>query len=467
MRDATLQTTTKVETPPVRTESTGTSDGVPPSDRLRGGPSTVNLLNFRWLTMLRWAAVVGQTLAIFCVTAGLRVSLPLLPVSCIILAELIANLAAWHRGRTQTRLHERELAAWVGFDLVAFTSMLYFTGGPSNPFSYFYIVHVAVAALTLHARFAWSLVLLSTLSFAALFARHIPIAAQEQNWNLHLHGLWVGYSLAASCVVYFLQRARATIEERDEELAVQRKLTEQTERLSSLATLAAGAAHELSSPLATIAVVSKDLALDLRASGNHRVLEDVELVRGQVERCRKILARLAHTAGEAPGELDQWVSVNMLLDAAVHELPQQNRVDTEVESTLRRTELRCPKEALCQALRVLLENAIEASTGPVRLEALSKERGLLIRVTDQGEGMSSAVLERVFEPFFTTKPAGKGMGLGLYLARNVVLSLHGTLRLRSRPGNGTQAELELPQERLRNLRHSSRPPLLNVSDGAG
>ncbi len=277
----------------------------------------------------------------------------------------------------------------------------------------------------------------------------------------------VGYSLAASCVVYFLQRARSTIEERDAELAVSRKLTEQTERLSSLATLAAGAAHELSSPLATIAVVSKELALDLQDSGNQRVLEDVELVRGQVERCRKILARLAHTAGEAPGELDQWVSVTALLDTAVHELPQHQRVVVEVDSALSRTELRCPKEALCQALRVLLENAIEASTGPVKLTAVTKERHLLIRVTDQGEGMPNAVLERVFEPFFTTKPAGKGMGLGLYLARNVVLGLHGKLGLRSRPGAGTQAELELPAERLRAARHGSRPPLVTGNDAPG
>src|SRR5690606_31274955 len=109
--------------------------------------------------------------------------------------------------------------------------------------------------------------------------------------------------------------------ERDAELAVQRKLTEQTERLSSLATLAAGAAHELSSPLATIAVVSKELALDLQPLGNTRALDDVELVRGQVERCRKILARLAHTAGEAPGEAEVWVPLDELFDSTIAELP--------------------------------------------------------------------------------------------------------------------------------------------------
>ncbi len=117
MRNATFQTSTKLELPTVRADASATTGDVdPPSDPRLGGPSTVNLLNFRWLTALRWAAVVGQTIAIFCVTAGLRVPLPMLPVTTILLGELIANLIAWHRGRTQARLYEGELAAWVGFD---------------------------------------------------------------------------------------------------------------------------------------------------------------------------------------------------------------------------------------------------------------------------------------------------------------------------------------------------------------
>lgn len=422
-------------------------------------PSAVNLLNFRWLTALRWAAVVGQTMTVICVITILGFQLPLLPLSMILSAEFLLNLLAWHRGRTQTKLHEAELASWVGLDLVSFTAILYFTGGPSNPFNFFYMVHVAMAALTLHARYAWSLVLLSALSFAGLFVWHRPLPAVNNDWDLHLHGLWLAYSLVASCIVYFLQRARATIEERDAELAIQRKLTEQTERLSSLATLAAGAAHELSSPLATIAVVSKELALDLSSLGNTRAIEDVELVRGQVERCRKILARLAHTAGEAPGETEGWLPIDELFESAILDLAQSQRVITRVAPELSRWQLLCPKEAFGQALRVLLENAIEASTTSVELNARFRERELVISVSDEGMGMSEATLARVFEPFFTTKPTGKGMGLGLYLARNVVLSMRGTLTLHSRPGAGTVAEVELPSERLRQARSTSFPGL--------
>lgn len=437
------------------------SESIPPSanntlaNSQRSQASAVHLLNFRWLTALRWAAVVGQTTTVICVTTILGVNLPLLPLALILSAEFLLNLVAWHRGRTQTRLHEAELASWVGLDLVSFTAILYFTGGPSNPFNFFYMVHVAMASLTLHARYAWSLVLLSALSFAGLFLWHRPLPSVDNDWDLHLNGLWLSYSLVASCIVYFLQRARSTIEDRDAELAVQRKLTEQTERLSSLATLAAGAAHELSSPLATIAVVSKELALDLRSLGNTRAIEDVELVRGQVERCRKILARLAHTAGEAPGEAEEWVPIDQLVASTVSELPNSQLVVSHIDPSLARWELRCPKEALGQALRVLLENGMEASSYPVEVHAQLRERNLVVFVVDKGMGMSEATLARVFEPFFTTKPAGKGMGLGLYLARNVVLSLRGTLSLRSQLGSGTVAEVELPAERLRHVRNSA------------
>ena len=434
----------------------------PHTEPQQDGASAVHLLNFRWLTALRWVAVVGQTFAIFCVWAGLGLELPLAPIAWIISAEFLLNVVAWRRGRTQTRLHEAELAAWVGLDLVAFTSLLYFTGGPSNPFSFFYIVHVAMAALTLHASYAWSLVLLSTLSFAGLFVWHVPLDAQANEWDLHLHGLWVAYSLGASCVVYFLQRARATIAEREEELSVQQKLTEQTERLSSLATLAAGAAHELASPLGTIAVVSKELALDLEHSGNTRALDDVKLVRSQVERCRKILARLAHTAGETPGELDTWLGLESLLFEAVRDVGQEDRIKVSIDPSLTNSQLLGPKDALCQAMRVLVENSLEATNKEVRLHARLHEKTLSISVTDQGAGMSAAVLERAFEPFFTTKQTGKGMGLGLYLARNVVLSMRGTLTLRSVEGRGSVAEIQLPVERLRLSKSppSSRPGII-------
>src|SRR5690606_13985587 len=196
----------------------------------------------------------------------------------------------------------------------------------------------------------------------------LPEAVRPQ---LLLYGSWTAYALGASCIVYFVDRARAALRRREELLAEQRDLRLQAERLSSLGTLAAGAAHELANPLATIAVVSKELEHELRRSGQDAALEDILLVRGQVERCRKILARMAHTAGEAPGESDTWLPLALLVEQTLEELPSRERIRVDLSDALAEAELRCPPEALAQTLRVLVDNGLDASTasGSVRLSA--------------------------------------------------------------------------------------------------
>lgn len=420
-----------------------------------GGSGGVHLLNFRWLNALRWAAVVGQTLAVGFVHYWMEIELPIVALLTIIGVELVLNLVANHLARTRGTIQEWELAGWVGFDLIAFTGLLYFTGGPSNPFNFFYIVHVAMAAFTLRPAIAWALVSLSVISFAGLFAVHRPLSSSDQNWDVHLYGVWVAYGLCASCVVYFIHRARVAIRLRENELSAQRELRLQAERLSSLATLAAGAAHELASPLGTIAIVSKELQLQLDGSGDPTVIEDVALVRGQVERCRKILARMAHTAGEAPGESESWVGLAEWLESVTEDLPDRERIQTRLSEEAAACDLRCPKEALSQALRVLLDNALEASDSGVRLTVELASDGLRLLVADRGAGMAPKVLKRAFEPFFTTKPTGKGMGLGLYLARNVITTMGGSLALTSTPGQGTSAQVRLPKARLRPYKRRS------------
>lgn len=433
-------------------------------DPLASSREAFHSLNFRWLMVLRWAAVVGQTLAVAVVQWWIGIPLPLALIAPIIGAEVVLNLAALRVNRTRRSVGELELAGWVALDLIAFTILLFLSGGPTNPFSFFYIVHVAMAALTLRPLYTWGLVGLSAIGYAALFVWHIPLdTAAGPHWDredIFLHGSWVAYALGSSCIAYFLHRARRALKQQEELLLEQRELGVQAERLSSLATLAAGAAHELANPLSTIAVVSKELEHDLTkllgdSEHGKTAVEDVSLVRNQVERCRKILGRMAHTAGEAPGEADSWITLRDLLEEALAELPDKDAIDREVAPELHDAELRCPKEALAQALRVLVDNALDASEGRVQVMARSDADGVRIEVSDTGEGMPHEVLLHAFEPFFTTKPPGKGMGLGLFLARNVAGRLGGGLTLESKSGQGTVAGLWLPPERLRKAEASS------------
>jgi two-component system sensor histidine kinase RegB len=260
--------------------------------------------------------------------------------------------------------------------------------------------------------------------------------------------MWVAFGVAAAFIVYFLLRVRRALEAREDELAASQEMAERQERLASLATLAAGAAHELATPLSTIAVVAKDLERDIAgASGGERAAEDVRLVRRQVERCREILTRMRADAGDAAGEAFVSVTVEEVLrQAIVAEAGVGSPVRTDVAAPLAASRITVPQRALAQALWVLIENAQQASRpgAEVTVRVTRDAAAVRFEVRDRGAGMGPEVLARVGEPFYTTKPTGQGMGLGVFLARAVAERLGGALTLQSVVGQGTVATFSLP-----------------------
>src|SRR5262249_34698668 len=154
-----------------------------------------------------------------------------------------------------------------------------------------------LSAIVLAPRRTWALVALSLVCFGALFALHTATPSEEMSSHLghdqlHLRGMWVAFGVAATFIVYFVRRVTRALAEREAELTRQRT---RGEKLASLATLAAGAAHELATPLSTIAVVAKELERDVsaRSPADQPLVEDARLIRDQVERCRAILLQMA------------------------------------------------------------------------------------------------------------------------------------------------------------------------------
>jgi two-component system sensor histidine kinase RegB len=257
--------------------------------------------------------------------------------------------------------------------------------------------------------------------------------------------MWVALGVAASFIVYFLHRVTRALRERDRELALSRERALRNERITSVATLAAGAAHELASPLGTIAVASGELEAELRkSSASQQAIEDVVLIREQVRRCRAILDQLGADSGQAAGDPISPVVPRELAELALSNLVGRERV--HVDATGSPPELMAPPRALVQAVRSLLENALHATQADQRVElAIARAADQVrIEVSDTGVGMSRDVLERATEPFFTTRGAGRGLGLGLFLAQSVADQLGGRLELSSQPGRGTRATLVFP-----------------------
>ncbi len=419
--------------------------------RLRSAPD-VHRLNFAWLIRLRWVAFIGQSAVIIASRVMPGVDFPYRILALILVLEVLSNLALIAWARTGRPRHEMMGALVLIADIVFLTVLLFFTGGAANPFSLLYFIHVALAALVLRPLWTWVVTLISIgayigLHFLPYTDHYLPWASQPEIWTLQTQGRWVAFIVSAAVIAFFINMIQKALTRRDEELIRIRDAKMRNEKLASLATLAAGAAHEFSTPLSTIALVANELQHGLEEKQMPRhLVEDAELIRDQVERCREILRQMSADAGESIGEFARPVAVGELIEHILEGCRYRDRVEVTID-TDRIAELTVPPSALGQALRGLVNNGLEASDDDqsVDLIARDKDGELILEIRDRGEGIKPAILERIGEPFFTTKQTGQGMGLGVFLARTLVEKIGGDIEFTSTPGEGTVVTVRLPE----------------------
>ncbi len=411
-------------------------------------PSEPGRIKLEWLVRLHWIAILGESAAIAVVQAAGLMQLPLVPLGVLVGLAVSVNVALQAWLRREPAVSDGFLAGVMLLDTAILTGLLHLTGGHFNPFSTLYIVNVALAAVLLPPRWSWTQAVASVLAFGALFPlqQWAPFGVQDHEamMAVHLYGMLVAVAIAAFVIVLIVQRVTVALTIRDEELARARRAADQRAKLASLVTLAAGAAHELATPLGAIAVASRELDRELARTGAPEgALADVRLIRAQVDRCKGILQQMSARAGENAGERMVDVAVEAWIAGALDGLPGRERVRLDVDCG--KVTVRGPPQGLERALRVVLTNGLQAGAeGEVALRVRCAGAGVAVEVRDQGAGMAPEVLARAGEPFFTTKAPGQGSGLGLYIARTLVEQLGGTLGLESRPGAGTVARIELP-----------------------
>jgi two-component system sensor histidine kinase RegB len=245
-------------------------------------------------------------------------------------------------------------------------------------------------------------------------------------------------------VSFFVGKVSGEGRRKEREILSMQKQLARNQRLASLVTLSAGAAHEIATPLSTIAVIANEIERAASLNAQESFLEDARLIRSQVERCRAILERMGAQGADPLGEAPVPVSLGELIDDVRNRFPADRaRIRVRLEGA---AAWGLPRKAAIEALAALVKNALDASAagGSIDLKAEATPRRLRFSVHDEGEGMTPEVLERVSEPFFTTKPPGKGMGLGAFLAYLFAQSMGGELSFQSQSGQGCTAVLELP-----------------------
>jgi two-component system sensor histidine kinase RegB len=414
---------------------------------------SITTITLRWLLGLRWVGMAGQMITLAIAGGVLMLELPLLPLLAVIGFTAVSNIVLLTLTKHDAPHHDWAVASVIGADVLLLTVLIYLTGGASNPFSSFYLVLIALAAMSLGVCWLAFIVALSAGAYMFIFYNGLPLKGPNgigeigcPGYGLHLQGMAVAFFLTALSIAYFVQRMYRSLRSRDAALAEAETRAARADQFSAIAVLAAGVAHELGSPLGTIAVASRELEVALAKLPSAGPLEDATLIRQEVERCRTILYRLDRRSTSGTGDAPEPCSAAMLISDLRAAMPVVLNTRLVIRDLTQGVTLHLPKQPVVQSLIILIHNACEADTSgqPVELEITHEHGQLRLTVLDRGPGMTAAAQKHAGEPFFTTKPPRQGMGLGLFLVRTLALQLGGEITHQMRESGGTSACFEFP-----------------------
>jgi two-component system, sensor histidine kinase RegB len=401
----------------------------------------------RLLFWLRSVAIASQLFAIAFVEYVLDTPLPLRELGITIGALALWNALSYGPVHANRRVLDAEVALNLAVDAAALTSVLYFTGGPTNPFVSLYLVPISLAATSLPAAYAWLIGSLCVAGYSFLWWRSVPLPSVD--FDLHLAGMWVNFVIAAALIVAFVGRMARLVHQRDRELAALRETALRDQQIIELGALAAGTAHELNTPLSTLAILVDELddtSTDPEQKKQLRaMMEEIKVIN---ERLNGIARGVGaeRSAGARPVALrafvtelmEQWSDAHPEIDLAVTlELPDDG-ARIVAEATIE------------QAIRNVLDNAAHATLANrgdrVEVRVCMRGTRLEIAVTDRGAGLDAAVKDEVGLKIVSTKE--RGLGLGLLLSRAALQRFGGRLELESHPAGGVAAHIQLPLDEL-------------------
>ena len=441
--------------------------------------------HLRRLFWLRTAAIAAQGVTLLLVYQFLSHELRWLPMLAAIVFLIALNGFTWWRLSRDFPVSQSELLLQLVADVAVLTVLLYYSGGSTNPFISLYLLPLVIAAATLPRLHTWGMATLTLSCYSLLMFWYVPLPGLSEHthqvtsavtaaelhalsplaapgdfcltpeeggtallasatgnigFNTHIIGMWLGFVISVLVVAYFVVEMARAVRQRDAQLTRVREETLRNERIVALGMQAAGAAHELGTPLSTLAVVIGELKHDAAALPEWR--DSLQLLDGQVRVCRgildKLLANAQHSNSEQTQALDQFLADTLnewqLLRPTAH-------YRFHSANTLPAPQMHFDP-ALRAALMNLLNNAADASPQTIDIHARWDARNFTLEINDQGPGLNAAAAANIGTAFFTTKEHGRG--LGFFLANATLEKMGGTVRLFNREGGGASTLVTLP-----------------------
>jgi two-component system sensor histidine kinase RegB len=428
-------------------------------------------VRLRTLSNLRWLAIAGQSAALFLVYFALGYPLPILYCGIAIAVSATLNVLLALRYPPTHRLTNREATFYLAFDMLQLAALLYLTGGIANPFALMFVAPVVIAAATLNLGNTMILAFIAFASVSLIAVVHRPLPWPDGEAlnlpQLYQAGIWTALVIGIGFTSVYAWRIASESARMSAGLAATQLALSREHRLASLGALATAAAHELGTPLGTIAVVARELERALAAGGaeNSPEVEDVRLLRDQAERCRAIIARLAN-----PEETLLGATARLPLGAFLDDIASPHRGDDlEIRVTVTppaaETQRAVPQvwraPELLHGLGNIIENAADFANVLVDISASWDAAYLYVAVTDDGPGFAPEIFEALGEPYITSRPGHRapgetemnpqgldeheGMGLGFFIAKVLLEQTGGMVKAVNPAGGGAQVQVRWPR----------------------
>ena len=429
--------------------------GTQPSDSKLASRAATDVTphkNLQQLIQLRWIAVIGQIVTIMVVHYGFGIHLPLNHMLALLTGLVVFNVASMLRWRIRRAITNGELFVALLVDVGMLTAQLYLSGGATNPFVFLYLLQVTLGAVLLEA---WSVRLMVGITIAcfaglALFGQPLisPFDSYRGLSSPYIQGLLICFTLNAALLMIFISRINRNLRERDTHLADLRQRAAEEEHIVRMGLLASGAAHELGTPLATLAVILGDWRRMPVFTADPELLQEVGEMQTQILRCKAIVSGILMSAGEARGESPVKTTIRTFLNDLVTDwratrpaaaLTYDNRFGLDMPMV--------SDSALKQMVSNVLDNALEASAQKLSLAVARDDHTLILTVTDDGAGFADAMLVHFGKPYQSSK-GQPGRGLGLFLVVNVARTLGGSVTARNKPEGGAVVTITLPLQAI-------------------